>query len=185
MLVSLMKRRFPSFHFAITATTRPKRANEADGVDYYFYTGDDFKRMIEKGELLEWSQVYGNYYGVPAGKITQALQKGQNAVLKVDVQGARKIKDKIPGAILIFVAPPSAEALAERLRKRKTENAEDLKIRLDTSQEEMKTLPMFNYVVVNEEGRIEETMEQMEKIIASEKHRDSQRKRLYNGWHKP
>lgn len=169
MLVSLMKRRFPSFHFAITATTRPKRANETDGVDYYFFSTEDFTRMIDNNELLEWSQVYGNYYGVPAGKITAALQKGQDAVLKVDVQGARKIKDKIPGAILIFVAPPSAEALAERLRNRKTENPHDLKIRLDTSQEEMKALPMFNYVVVNEEGGIEETMKQMEKIIASEK----------------
>lgn len=169
MLLSLMKQRFPRFHFAITATTRPRRANETDGVNYFFVSHETFLQMVRKDELLEWSEVYGNRYGVPLAQVMLALQRGHDTVLKVDVQGAEKIKAGIPGAILIFVAPPSTEALAARLRGRKTENAAELELRLDTSRKEMAALPLFDYVVVNDEGKIEDTLKAIEAIIEKEK----------------
>ncbi len=169
MLISLMKKHFPAFHFAVTMTTRPRRPTETDGVDYFFVSPQTFREMIDKDELLEWSQVYGNYYGVPLRQVREALQRGRDTVLKVDVQGAQKIKLKIPTATLIFVAPPSEDSLAARLKGRKTENDNDLRIRLETSKEEMKTLPVFDYVVVNDEGKIEETLGRIKAIIAAEK----------------
>ncbi len=171
MLISLMKKQFPTFHFAVTMTTRTKRPVETDGVDYYFASPEIFTELVEKGGLLEWSQVYGNFYGVPLQQVREALARGQDTVLKVDVQGARKIKDKIPSAILVFVAPPSGEALAARLKGRKTEDPEQLKVRLETSQEEMKAMSIFDYIVVNDEGKIQETLDRITAIITSEKHR--------------
>lgn len=171
IIISLMRKRFPSFYIAVTATTRPRREKESNGVDYFFVSRETFLEMVKKEELLEWSEVYGNYYGVPLNQVRQALQRDQDTVLKVDVQGAEKIKARIPEAILIFVAPPSHEALVARLRGRKTEKAEELKIRLETSQKEMKAMPIFNYAVVNAEGKIEETLKQIEAIITKEKQR--------------
>lgn len=171
MLISLMKKRFPSFHFTVTVTTRPKRDNEIEGKDYFFVSREKFMEMVKNGEFLEWSQVYGNFYGVPLKQVRLALRKGQDTVLKVDVQGAEKVKAKMAEATLIFVAPPSPDALEARLSRRKTEKAEDLKIRLETSREEMKYLPIFNYVVVNDEGKLENTLDEIEEIISKEKQR--------------
>lgn len=168
LLISLMKERFPSFYFAVTVTTRPKRENETEGVNYFFVSRDTFMEMVKRDEFLEWSRVYGNFYGVPLSQVRQSLQRGQDTVLKVDVQGAQKIKARIPGATLIFISPPSPEALTSRLSRRQTEKPQDLKVRLQTLQEEMTYLPIFNYVVVNDEGKIEETLKQIEAIISGE-----------------
>ncbi len=156
-------------HFAVTATTRSKRQGETDGRDYHFVSRSEFERMIEENELLEYAGVYGNFYGVPKRELKQALARGQDVVVKVDVQGAATIKKILPEAVFIFVAPPSMDDLKERLKQRKTESGVDLERRLKAAREEMNCLPMFDYVVVNHEGRVEEAVSQIESIITAEK----------------
>lgn len=164
-----MKRRFPSYFYPITMTTRPRRENEIEGEHYFFVSEVVFMEMVRKRKLIEWSKVYGRLYGVPAGQVREALQRGQDIVVKVDVQGAKKIKEMFPGAILIFIAPPSEQVLLSRLNRRQTEGTEDLKLRLETARGEMNCLPVFNYVVVNNEGKVDETLRQIEAIIVAEK----------------
>ena len=157
--------------FILTATTREKRPNERDGVHYRFIAEDRFREMIDRGELLEWAQVYGNLYGVPREPVSRALKKGRDVVVKVDVQGAATIKKALPQAVFIFLAPPSIEELVQRLRQRRTESEAELELRVKTAGEELQTLPMFDYLVINREGELERAVEDIEAIIAAEKHR--------------
>jgi guanylate kinase len=168
-ILSLMKKRFPSFYYPVTMTTRPKREKEIDGQDYFFVSPEKFMEMVHKGELLEWSRVYGNLYGVPINQIREALKKKRDIILKVDVQGAQKIKEEIPGAVLVFIASPSQKTLISRLSKRRTEPPENLKLRLQTAEEEIRYLTIFDYIVVNDEGQIEQTLKRIEAIITAEK----------------
>jgi len=162
-----MKRSGSSIYFAVTATTRPQRTQEVDGVDYRFASRDRFRMMIDGGELLEWAEVYGNFYGVPKNQVREALQEGRDVVIKVDVQGAETIKRLVPQALLIFVCPPSMETLEKRLRKRSTESASDLERRIATARQEMDEQRLFDYVVVNDEvGRV---VSEINDIIAKEK----------------
>ncbi|MBM3157794.1 MAG: guanylate kinase [Chloroflexi bacterium] len=174
VLNGMKKRRYP-LYYAVTATTRPRRERERDGVDYYFVSRVDFEKMIAKNELLEWANVYGNLYGVPKRQIQEALGRGQDAVIKVDVQGAAAIKKIIPQAVFIFLAPPSMNDLENRLRRRRTESGVDLELRMKAAQEEMKQLPMFDYVVVNHKDGIEAAISQIEAIITAERRRVNQR----------
>ncbi len=160
--------RYP-LYFAVTATTRPQRRGETDGRDYHFVSKSEFDRMIEKGELMEWANVYGNLYGVPKRQVQQALAEGLDVVVKVDVQGAATIKNVLPEAVFIFVAPPSMSDLEGRLRQRKTESGVDLELRKKAAQEEMRSLTLFDYVVVNHEGQVELAVSQIESIITAEK----------------
>jgi guanylate kinase len=168
VLDAMKRMRYP-LYFAVTATTRPQRQGETDGVDYHFVSNAEFKRMIEKGELLEWANVYGNLYGVPRHQVQQALAEGLDVVVKVDVQGAATIKNIFPEAVFIFVAPPSMSDLEERLRQRKTESGVDLELRMKAAHEEMGSLPLFNYVVVNHENQVDLTVSQIESIVTAEK----------------
>ena len=111
-----MKKAGLPYHYVLTATTRPKRPGEKDGVDYWFVSEDKFHQMVEKNQLLEWAKVYGNYYGVPKREIKEALKQGLDTVVKVDVQGAATIKQILPDALFIFLMPPSPEELASRLK---------------------------------------------------------------------
>lgn len=155
--------------FAVTATTRPQRDKEKDGVDYHFISRERFLEMKDGGELLEWAEVYGNFYGVPKSQVRESLRKGLDVVVKVDVQGAATIKRLVPQALLIFVSPPSMDALERRLRKRSTESAPDLERRVATAREEMGRQQNFDYVVVNDDvGR---AVEEIAGIIAEEKGR--------------
>lgn len=165
----LMKKKSPSYYYPVTMTTRPRRESETEGVHYLFVSESTFMQMVRKGELLEWSRVYGRLYGVPMAQVREAMQRGQDIIVKVDVQGAEKIKAKMPASILVFIAPPSEQALLSRLNGRQTEDPESLKLRLGTAREEMKYLPIFNYMVVNEEEKLEETLQQIESIIVAEK----------------
>lgn len=155
------------FHYAVTMTTRPMRDGEKDGVNYYFTSEADFRDKAGKQELLEWAKVYGNYYGVPKQQVKQALDSGQNVMVKVDVQGAVTIKKLLPGAVLIFLTS-STEEQEERLRQRKTESPEDMKLRLATFCEEVKTLPVFDYIVVNRKDQLLAAVSQIEAIVAAE-----------------
>jgi len=152
-----------------TLTTRPRRPIEEDKVDYHFVSAASFKDMIAKNELLEWAEVYGNWYGVPKEAVRRALEEGQDVAVKVDVQGAATIKKLLPQAVFIFLAPPSTEELLSRLRKRSTEAPAELARRLGTAEEEMKTLPLFDYVVVNRWDEIDRAVAEIKAIIAAEK----------------
>lgn len=168
VLDAMRRMRYP-LYFAVTATTRPQRRGETAGRDYHFVSRSEFDRMMERRELLEWANVYGNLYGVPKRQVQQALAEGRDVVVKVDVQGAATIKNILPEAVFIFVAPPSMSDLEERLKQRKTESGVDLELRMKTAQEEMGSLPLFDYVVVNHEGRVELAVSQIESIVTAEK----------------
>ena len=136
--------------FSVSATTRGPREHEVDGRDYHFVGVDEFRRMIDAGELLEWAEVHGNFYGTPRGNLDEAVRRGQFLLLDIDVQGARQIRAALPEAVLVFVLPPSAAALAKRLGGRGTEAPEVLRRRLRNAGEEVRAAPEFDYVVVNE-----------------------------------
>jgi guanylate kinase len=152
-----------------TVTTRSRRAAERNNIDYRFVTPERFQNMLENKELLEWAKVYGNWYGVPKDDIRNILDSGRDAIIKVDVQGAASLKKIVPQAVFIFITAPSIEELASRLRERKTESAADLAIRLKVASEEMKQLNLFDYVVVNHPGALDEAIANVSAIIAAEK----------------
>ena len=159
------------YHFAVTATARPKRDSEVDGVDYIFVEGDEFRRMIQNDELLEWAEVYGNPYGVPKSPVRVALARGQDVILKIDVQGADNIRRLVPGAVYVFLAPPDMSELKHRLTRRRTESTETLKVRLATAAKELEEAAKFDYVVVNRTGRLDKAVEEINTIIRRERGR--------------
>ncbi len=155
--------------YITTLTTRPRRPNERDNIDYRFVSMERFQEMIENNDLLEWAKVYGNWYGVPKEEVKQALDKGQDIIVKVDIQGAATIKKILPQAIFIFLMPPSMEELLIRLKQRHTESPSDLGLRLKTAEEEMKQLPLFDYIVVNRWDEIDLAVSDIKAIITTEK----------------
>jgi len=174
-VLSRMKQLGRPFHHVVTATTRPMRAGEQDGVPYRFLSPEEFQRMLSEDGFLEWAVVYGNYYGVPKGEIALAFSRGEDVVVKVDVQGAATIKGIVPEAVFIFLTPPSMEELEHRLRSRLSESCDDLALRLQTSHEEAQSLPLFDYVVINHRDRLDDATAQIDAIISAEKCRVQQR----------
>jgi len=170
-VLARMRRLGHPFHYVITVTTRPKRAREKNGVDYHFLSQKEFHQMIDKHQFLEWANVYGNYYGVPKDEITSALSKGVDTIVKVDVQGAATIKKILPQAVFIFLMPPSVEELEKRLRRRRSESSEDLALRLERAKGEIKSLPLFDYVITSHQNKLDEVVSQIDAIIAAEKRR--------------
>ncbi|MFC2007207.1 guanylate kinase [Chloroflexota bacterium] len=165
---------YPLEHI-ITTTTRPRRAVEKNHTDYHFVSREKFQQMIEDNELLEWAVVYGNYYGVPRKPVKQALDKGQDVVIKVDVQGVATIKGIVPQAVFIFLTPPSIDDIILRLKKRRTESPAELAVRTQAAEEELKQLPLFDYVVFNRQDEIDRAVTDISAIIAAEKCRVNQR----------
>jgi guanylate kinase len=161
-------------HFAVTATTRPKRPDEVEGYDYLFLSEEDFQRLVDKDGLIEHAEVYGRHYGVPRTEIVDPLAAGRDVIIRVDVQGAETLRRLIPEALLIFIAPPSVQEAQRRLEARQTDSAEATRIRVATAATEMAAAPDFDYVVVNETGKLEETVRRVVEIIAAEKARRSQ-----------
>jgi len=157
------------YYFAVTATARPKRENEVDGVDYLFISRDEFQEMIVNDELLEWAEVYGNLYGVPKSPVREVLARGQDVILKIDVQGGDNIRRLVPGAVYVFLAPPDMRELERRLTQRRTESSETLKVRLETAAREMKEAEKYDHVVVNRTGRLDEAVEEINAIIRHER----------------
>ena len=168
-VLAKMKQSRRLLHYVVTATTRPQRPGEKNGVDYHFVSREQFKRMIDTGQLLEWANVYDNLYGVPKRQVQQALAQGLDVMVKVDVQGAATIKNILPQAMFIFLTPPSLDELERRLKERKTESSEELKLRMETTRGEMDSLPLFDYVVVNHQDRLDSTIAQIDAIISAEK----------------
>jgi len=170
LLKKMKEQKYP-FHYVVTVTSRPRREGERDGVDYHFISQQEFQQMIDGGKLLEWANVYGNYYGVPGREISQALSKGKDVIVKVDVQGAKTIKQILPQAVFIFLRPPSMEELELRLRQRHSESVEDLALRLRKAEEEMNSLPLFDHVLTSYQGKLDEVISQVQAIVAAEKRR--------------
>ncbi len=168
-MLERMRRTHEGWHFVVTVTTRPKRPGERDGVDYIFLEPSQFQALMAQDGFLEHAEVYGRYYGVPRGQVEEALQAGKDVIVKTDVQGARTIRAKLSNALLIFLAPPDMQELERRLRERKSETAEDLQRRIRTAQQEMDCQGEFDNVVVNHNGRLEETVAEIERIISDEK----------------
>ena len=145
------------FHRVVTATTRPPRPGEVDGVDYHFVSMTRFAEMIEKDELLEYAIVYGDYKGVPKSEIIEPLKAGVDVIMRLDVQGAETMSKKLPGAVTVFLTTSSEEELIERLRERKTDSEEQIAIRIAHARKELEELPKFQYAVVNRHDKLEET----------------------------
>jgi len=167
VLTRIKKSGFPVDHVT-TFTTRPKRATEKDNMDYRFISEEEFREMIDHNELLEWANVYGNWYGVPRQPVKQALECGLDVIVKVDVQGAATIKKIVPQAVFIFVTPPSIEELLQRLKQRNSESSIDLNVRTRTAEDEIKQLPVFDYIVFNRQGEIDRAALEIESIITAE-----------------
>lgn len=171
-----MKERNLAFHFVVTATTRPRREGEVDGVDYHFMSSDEFAEMIEKGELLEYAIVYNDYKGIPKQQVREALASGQDVVMRIDVQGAETIRELCPDALLVFLSTRTEEELVARLEARKTETPEGLKLRIATARQELKRVAMFDYYVVNADFRLDDTVDVILSIIKAEHHRTEPRR---------
>lgn len=159
------------FYFVVTATTRPRRPNEVDGLDYHFVSVGEFAGMIEKNELLEYAVVYGDYKGIPKQHVREALASGHDVIMRIDVQGAATIRKLVPNAVTIFLTAESEEELIDRLRERKTEEPDQLKMRIVTARHELRRIVEFDYVVVNRDDHQDECVDQVLSIIKAEKSR--------------
>jgi guanylate kinase len=166
VLTRLKQSDYP-LHYITTLTTRPRRPNEQDMVDYHFVSTDEYARLRDGDELLESCNVYGNWYGVPRAPVRTALDRGEDVIIKVDIQGAATIRRLVPQAVFIFLMPPSLEELAARLTSRLTESPGDLALRLRTAEEELQQVSAFDYAVVNRE--IDEAVARIQAIITAEK----------------
>ena len=168
-LLSRLKSLNRPYHFAVTATTRPPRPDETDGVDYFFVSDQQYEEMLAKGEFLENATVYNCHYGVPKPPIREALAAGEDVVFRTDIQGARYIKSVCPGAVTVFVLPPSWDELEWRLRSRATDTPEQLDIRLRTARDEMAAAEEFDHTVTNDD--LYACADEIERILAAERSR--------------
>lgn len=175
-VLSRMRESGYPLNYITTVTTRPQRANERDNIDYQFVSKEKFQEMVSRNELLEWANVYDNWYGVPKEPVKQALDKGLDTIVKVDIQGAASIKKIVPQAVFIFLKPPTMEEIITRLKERRTESAFDLALRIKTASEEIKQLPRFDYVVTNKRDEIDLAVSDIKAIITAEKCRVNPRK---------
>jgi len=159
--------KFPFIKFSVSATTRPKRNGEVDGRDYFFLTREEFENKIKNGELLEWEEIYGNYYGTLKSVVESALKNGEVLLFDVDVNGAISIKNKFPDdSVLIFIKPPNIETLKERLKRRKTETDEQIQKRLERVPMELEKAGYFDYIFVND--NLDDTVKSVTRAIFNE-----------------
>lgn len=166
---TVMKRLVEKYHtyaLSISATTRSPREGEVDGREYFFKSVEEFKEMIERDELIEYAQYVSNFYGTPRNYVEKQLKEGKNVILEIEIQGALKIKEKFPDAVLMFIVPPSAEVLKERLIGRGTESMDVVNARLARAVEEAEGVEAYDYVVVNDD--LETCVEDINEIILSE-----------------
>jgi len=175
-VLQLMKQRKLPMHFVVTMTSRPRRENEQEGVDYFFVSCLQFEEMIAQDRLVEYAKVYDDYKGIPRSQIDEALASGKDVVLRLDVQGAAKIRALYPEAILVFLIPSSHAEWLQRLKERKTESLESLRLRVETARQEIKRIHEFDYLVVNSEGQLAQTVDAIQSIIIGEHHRVVHRK---------
>lgn len=163
-----LKERNVPFHFVVTATSRPRRASEVHGRDYFFVSPEEFKAMIDANELLEYALVYDDYKGIPKQQVRDAFRSGKDVVLRIDVQGAATIRRLMPDALLIFLAAADLRELMDRLIARKTETVADLAKRMTTATAEMDKIDIFDYVVINRDDQLDATVDDIIAIVRAE-----------------
>ncbi|MGA0275401.1 MAG: guanylate kinase [Dehalococcoidia bacterium] len=168
MIEKMIQNDQTGFHFTVTATTRAPRPGEKDGVNHHFVKVDDFINLIAQDDLLEWAQVYGNYYGVPKQQVRAALGAGKHVIMRVDVQGAKRLRELVPEALMIFIQPPSLAVLEKHLRDRGVDTEEEMTKRLAAAGDEMRQTGLFDYAVTNEEGDLDSTVQKVVDIISEE-----------------
>jgi guanylate kinase len=161
-----LMRRLPEMRLSISATTRQPREGEQHGVNYFFKTKDQFQIMIASGDLLEWAEVYGNYYGTPRAFVEQKLSEGSDVLLEIDIQGAMQVKETYPDGVFLFLIPPSAMELEARILGRGTETEDSFATRFGAAHEELQMMSKYDYVVVNDV--VEAACERIESIITAE-----------------
>jgi guanylate kinase len=159
----------PNLQQCVTYTTREPRPGEVAGIDYNFVCVQDFRKMIEEGEFLEYAQVHLDLYGTPLAPVVEARKQGLDVILKIDVQGGITVKQKVPDALMIFVAPPSMEELERRLRARYTDSEESIEKRLQNARAEIESIPMYDYLVLNDE--VGAAVDRLRCIITAERAR--------------
>jgi guanylate kinase len=170
-VIQRMKERNLPFYFVVTATTRPPRSNEVHGRDYFFVSHEEFARMIEADELLEFAYVYNDYKGIPKSQVREALNSNMIVIMRLDVQGASTIRKLCPDALLIFLTTRDEEELVRRLKTRDTDSHEEISMRIAMARKEFNQLDEFDYVLVNHEHRLDDTVDNILAIINAEQHR--------------
>ncbi|MDV3428644.1 MAG: guanylate kinase [Bacillota bacterium] len=156
-----------NFFLSVSITTRQPRQGEVNGESYYFYSKEDFKRKIEENDFLEYAEVYGNFYGTPKSKVMERLNRGEDVILEIDIQGALKVKENFEEGVFIFILPPSMEELKNRIIKRGSATPESLMTRFKSAYKEINYLSKYNYAVVND--TVDEAANKIKSIIAAEK----------------
>ena len=163
-LIALLRERIPGLALSVSATTRPPRAGETDGVDYWFLTDDEFARRIERGDFVEWAEYSGRRYGTLRSELERHTAAGRPVVLEIEVQGARQVREALPEAVQIFIRPPSAGALRERLTGRGTDDPAEVERRLAVAEEELAAAGEFSHQVVNDD--LASAADALETIVA-------------------
>lgn len=171
-LVQRLMERVPDLQFSISVTTRAPRTGEDPGESYDFVSRDDFLAMRDRDELLEWAEVFGNFYGTSRRVLERAGERGRDLILDIDVQGAAQLKKKLPAAVMIFILPPSRQELEHRLRHRSSDSADVIERRLDGAGREVSNYEFYDYVLVNDD--LDESFEKLRGIILAERCRTSQ-----------
>lgn len=178
---TVMKRlleKYKNYALSISVTTRKPREGERDGVEYFFRTREEVEEMIQHDQLLEHAEYVGNYYGTPRFYVEEMLSQGKNVILEIEIQGAMKIKEKIPEAVLVFVTPPTIEELRSRLTGRGTETADVIASRLRRAAEESEGMNDYDYILINDQ--VEDCVDQLHQIILSECCRAQRNEELIN-----
>lgn len=162
---TIMKELIHSYDYflSVSATTREPREGETEGIDYYFHTREEFERMIDNGELIEWAEYVGNFYGTPKKHVEEQLNQGKDVLLEIEMQGGMLVKEQFPDALLIFISPPSAEILRKRLTGRGTESPEEIEKRLQRAVEEVKYMKDYDYIIVND--KLDEAVAKVNDLI--------------------
>ncbi len=172
-LVRRVMEELPGLRFSVSYTTRMPRANEKEGVDYHFVSPEHFQEMIQKDQFLEWAEVLGHYYGTPMVDTSVIEKEGVDLILDIDTQGAKKAKERLTDAILIFLLPPSLEALRERLLGRGLDSAETIQFRLLHAKKDIEEAHGYDYLIVNQ--CLEDAVERLKSIIIRERHKKEER----------
>ena len=154
-----------NFHFVVTATTRKPRKNEKEGKNHFFYSEKTFKKLIQNNDLIEWAKVYKNYYRVPKSQIFEPLKNNKDVLLRVDVQGAKRIKELIPDVVLIFIKPEKTESFRKRLIERGVNTTTEMSTRLKTAEREIQTSNFFDFIIVNKDGDLQYAVKKVLDII--------------------
>jgi guanylate kinase len=168
-LVGHLVKTVTRLRFSVSYTTRPPRGNEQDGKEYYFISREQFQARVDRGEFLEWAEVFGNYYGTHQSELDRAAAEGFDLILDIDVKGARQLKERLPGAVSIFILPPSKQVLEQRLRSRSQDSEEVIQRRLSEAAEEIRNYSQYDYVLVNRD--VQASVDNLVAIVSANRSR--------------